>query len=68
MKSQDERSAQLVETLANLDAVVAATNCLQEAFKNEELQIGFEETYQLIEKLAKLEFGHKQKLIQLTKA
>ena len=54
--------------MANLEAVVVATNGLQEAFKNEELQIGFEDTYLLVEKLAKQEFTLKSKLILLTKA
>lgn len=68
IKPVDKKSEELLDALANLEAVELANKELQEQFKNGDTSIGFDEVFSLVEKLAKQEFTLKAKLIQLTKA
>lgn len=67
-KPEDRSSLELIESLANLRAIEEADKEMQDLFKNNDLNVPFEEVYNMAEKLAKQEFAIKSKIIQLTKA
>jgi len=67
-KPEDRSSLELIDNLANLRAIEEADKEMQDLFKNGDLNIPFEEVYNMVEKLAKQEFTIKSKIIQLTKA
>lgn len=68
IKSDEKKSDELVDTLANLRTIIEVDKELQDQFKNGDLNVNFEDTLLMVERLAKQEFTLKSKLLQITKA
>lgn len=67
-KSEDRKSLDLIENLANLRAIEEADKEMQDLFKNDDFRVPFEDVFNMVERLAKQEFTLKSKIIELTKA
>jgi hypothetical protein len=67
LNTEDRRTMDVVDTLAQLKATEEADKELQDLFKNGDLNVAFDDVYNMVEKMAKQEFTLKLKIIQLTK-
>lgn len=67
LNTEDRRTMDVVDTLAQLKATEEADKELQDLFKNGDLNVAFDDVYNMVEKMAKQEFTLKSKIIQLTK-
>lgn len=67
LNTDDRKTMEVVDSLAQLKAIEEADRELQDLFKNGDLLVSFDDVYNMVEKLAKQEFTLKSKIIQLTK-
>jgi phosphopantetheinyl transferase (holo-ACP synthase) len=68
VQPEDKKSELMMETLSTLFSLKEAQKELIEQFKNGDVNVGFDDIYTIIDKLAKQEFEHRYKLLQLVKA